>query len=55
MTQDAGEVGSLPVPFFGCEADTLRVFVEDLSKEAAFADDEWDMVGNLDRVLDPSR
>ena len=55
MTQDAGEVGSLLVPFFGCEADTLEVFVDDLSTEAAFTDDEWDMVGNPDRVLDPSR
>jgi prevent-host-death family protein len=50
-----GYVKSEPSRSFGCEADTLRVFVEDLSTEAAFADDEWDMVGNLDRILDPSR
>lgn len=41
-------------PFFGCEADTLRIFVEDLSTESAFADEEWEMISNPDRVLDPS-
>lgn len=43
MTQDAGEVGSLPVPFFGCEADTLEVFVDDLSTVSAFADEDWEL------------
>lgn len=49
-----GHVGSLPAPFFGCDADTLEVFVDDLSTVSAFAEEEWDMVSNLDRVLDPS-
>ncbi len=40
--------------FFGCEADTLRIFVEDLSTESAFAEEEWEMISNPDRVLDPS-
>lgn len=43
MTQDAGEVGSLPVPFFGCEADTLEVFVDDLSTVSVFADEDWEL------------
>lgn len=34
-----GHVGSLPVPFFGCDADTLEVFVDDLSTVSAFAED----------------
>jgi len=44
-----------PVPFFGCEAETLQVFVDDLAIESAYAAEEWDMVGDLDRVLDPSQ
>ena len=40
---------------FGCDAGTLQVFVDDLAAESAFADEEWDMVGNLDRILDPSQ
>ena len=39
--------------FFGCDAGTLQVFVDDLAAESAFADEEWNMVGNLDRILDP--
>ena len=50
-----GHVGSLPVPFFGCDADTLEIFVDDLSTVSAFADEEWDMVSNLEHVLDPSQ
>lgn len=34
-----GHVGSLPVPFFGCDADTLEVFVDDLSTVSAFAEE----------------
>ena len=37
------QVGSLPVPFFGCEADTLEVFVDDLSTVSAFADEDWEL------------
>ena len=55
MNQGVGHVGSLPVPFFGCDADTLEVFVDDLSAVSVFAEEEWDMVSNLDRILDPSR
>ena len=50
-----GHVGSLPVPFFGCDADTLEFFVDDLSTVSAFADEEWDMVSNLEHVLNPSQ
>ena len=31
-------VGSLPVPFFGCDAGTLEVFADDLPTVSAFAD-----------------
>ena len=55
VNQGVGHVGSLPVPFFGCDADTLEVFVDDLSAVSVFAEEEWDMVSNLDRILDPSR
>lgn len=44
-----------PGCFFGCEAETLQIFVDDLAVESAYAAEEWDMVGNLDRVLDPSQ
>lgn len=50
-----GHVRSQPARTFGCEADTLRVFADDLATESAFADEEWQMVSNLDRVLDPSQ
>ena len=49
-----GDVDLEAEVFFGCEADTLRIFVEDLSTESAFADEEWEMISNPDRVLDPS-
>ena len=50
-----GHVGSQPARFFGCEADTLQVFVDDLAEESAFADKEWEMIADPDRVLDPSQ
>lgn len=50
-----GHVGSLPVPFFGCDADTLEFFVDDLSTVSAFDDGEWDMTSNLEHILDPSQ
>ncbi len=41
--------------FVGCDADTLEFFVDDLATVSAFADEEWDMVSNLEHILDPSR
>ena len=38
-----GHVGSLPVPFFGCDADTLEIFVDDLATVSAFADEDWEL------------
>lgn len=54
MSFMGGDVDLEVEVFFGCEADTLRIFVEDLSTESAFADEEWEMISNPDRVLDPS-
>lgn len=55
MTKKADPVDSLWVPFFGCDVGTLEFFVDDLTAESAYAAEEWDMVSNLDHILDPSQ
>ena len=55
VAQEAGQVDSQPVAFSGCDAETLEIFVDDLSTVSAVAAEEWNIVSNLEHLLDPSQ
>ncbi len=45
--QSTGDVRLLPAPFFGCDADMIEIFVNDLSTVSAFAAEEWGVFRSL--------